>query len=403
MRPHEPRSAARSVERPKIFFLTRTLEQTGGAERQLVMLANGLANRGFQTGIFTFYEIDPLDRQKLDDAVTVLPLGKQGRWDIMHFATRLVTATRQEAPHILHSFLGPPNIVAASMRPFIPKHTQLVWGLRASEMDLKHYDWTWKLVRSAEIVLSSIPSAIVANSEAGLRHATHAGFARKNLISIPNGIDIGSYLHIPEEGARIREEFNIPETAPVITLVARLDPMKDHSTFLEAAAVAVRERNDIRFICVGNGSEESQKRIRTQAGNLGLDGHVRWITNRSDIRAIWNASNVGTLSSAFGEGFPNAIGEAMACEVPCVVTDVGDATLLVDDHGNSVQPGQANELARAWLDLLSLPDEQRKIIGRAARQRIIDVFSLEAMLERSIKLYEALCAAPPLRSPSRTQ
>jgi glycosyltransferase involved in cell wall biosynthesis len=100
---------------------------------------------------------------------------------------------------------------------------------------------------------------------------------------------------------------------------------------------------------------------------------------------------MATLSS-FGEGWPNVVGEAMACGVPCVVTDVGDACAIVGETGRVVPPADPEALARAWAELLAFPEEQRRALGAAARERIAAYFSLEQVVERYQALWEELAA-----------
>jgi glycosyltransferase involved in cell wall biosynthesis len=112
------------------------------------------------------------------------------------------------------------------------------------------------------------------------------------------------------------------------------------------------------------------------------------------------ALDILSLSSAFGEGFPNAIGEAMACEVPCVVTDVGDSAEIVGDAGLVVPPRNPTAMAEAWETLLAKSPEERRVLGRAARERIARNFSLDVVTRQYEILYAGLKGDPPVSSPS---
>ena len=160
----------------------------------------------------------------------------------------------------------------------------------------------------------------------------------------------------------------------LIGISARLDPVKDHAGFLKAASMMAAGHDGVKFVCIGGGDPALAKSLKEQAQGLGLAGKVVWAGECRDMPAAYSALDINT-SSSLSEGFSNAIGEAMACGVPCVVTDVGDSAHIVGDTGEVAAPGRPEELAGAWEALLdrlhNRPDETR----RAARQRVEDLFS----------------------------
>jgi glycosyltransferase involved in cell wall biosynthesis len=156
--------------------------------------------------------------------------------------------------------------------------------------------------------------------------------------------------------------------------------MKDHATFLRAAAKLVSGVPNLRVVIVGDGDNALRTRLTEQATALGLMQHIVWHGPEHDMPRLYPALDVLCLTSAWGEGFPNVVGEAMACGVPCVVTDVGDAAHVVGEAGRVVPPENPAAIAAAVRALLNLPRDERRRLGHAARQRIIDVFSVKAML-----------------------
>ena len=142
--------------------------------------------------------------------------------------------------------------------------------------------------------------------------------------------------------------------------------MKDHPTFLRAAAQFARQNADARFVCVGDGAAAYRDELRTLTRSLGLDDRLVWAGEHGDVKAAYNAFDIATLSSAFGEGFPNAVGEAMACGVPVVGTDVGDVRPIVGELGEVVAPGQPEPLCAGWARLRRrLSDQPGSARGRA--------------------------------------
>jgi glycosyltransferase involved in cell wall biosynthesis len=114
---------------------------------------------------------------------------------------------------------------------------------------------------------------------------------------------------------------------------------------------------------------------------------------RSDTPALNAALDMAVSASSYGEGFPNVLGEAMACGAPCVTTDVGDSALVVGDAGRVVKPNDPEALADAINDLLSLPASARQQLGAAARARIEAHFSLASVARQYAELYASLAKA----------
>jgi glycosyltransferase involved in cell wall biosynthesis len=182
-------------------------------------------------------------------------------------------------------------------------------------------------------------------------------------------------------------------------MIARFDPMKDHPNFIRAAALLARRLAEVRFVLCGLGAAPENADLVRLLAEHGVRDRFHLLGRRSDIPRVMNALDVCTLSS-FGEAFPLAIGEAMSCGVPCVVTDVGDSAYLVGDTGRVVPPRDSTALAGAWEALASLEPEARRRLGLAARERIVQHFALAGVVEQYTNLYRrALGSAAPSPSP----
>lgn len=350
-------------------------------------LARGLHRRGWPVRVVTFYDGDDLAKDLAADGGEVVSLRKAGRWDLVGFAARLRRELRRDHPDVIQSTLTVPNVVAAVLAA---SSAQVVWGLRASDMDLCHYDWTHRSFAKLEALLSSRPAAIVANSHAGRAVVLQRGFPSDRLVVIANGIDTDRFRPNVAPARAFRERWLAGKEGHLIGMVARLDPMKDYETFLQAARLLVARVPDVRFVCVGAQGTPFAPSIRRRCTDLGLDLHVTWEGPRHDIEVVMNALDLCTLSSAFGEGFPNVLGEAMASETAVVATDVGDAAMLIGSHGRIVPPREPGLLAAAWEMILSMGVEERRRMAASARQRIVEEFSLDAMVARTAALYSDL-------------
>lgn len=373
----------------KLLFLIPRLDP-GGAERQLVLLANGLARRGHEVTVAALSPGGALEQDLR--GVRLTDLGKRGRRDIPRTLAALVRLVRRERPDILHGYLGTANILAALAGLFLPG-PRLVFGVRASDMDLADLGFAERLAYRLERLLSRRADLIIVNSRAGRDHAAACGFPSERLAVVPNAVDPAAFRPDPEARARMRALWDVREGQPLVGLVGRMDPMKDQLGFVRAAALLAARRPEARFVLVGGGREGYAARVRAAVRELGLEDRIRLEGPRPDMPAVYPALDVLCLASAYGEGFPNAAAEAMACGVPCVVTDVGDAALVVGASGMVAPPRDPSALAAALEAMLGRIEREGPAASRLARERAA-AFTTEALAERTEKVLAAMLERP---------
>lgn len=367
----------------RIAFVTRSLE-VGGAERQLVELACGLHDRGHEVSVKAFYGGGVFEQHLEERGIPVRVLNKRGRWDVAHFMLQLLRELRRDDPDIVHGYLPVPNLLLAALKPMLK--AKVVWGIRASDMQRVPQERISTLVYDLEARVANVADLIIVNSYAGFASAQARGIRAAKMVVVQNGIDIRTYKEDPEARARVRAELGLAPTAIAIGIVARLDPIKDHRSFLRAAAAVSQQRSDVRFVIVGGGPDAYRRDLGVLERELGLE-NVSWAGSRPDMPAVYNALDIGCLCS-LSEGFPNTIGEAMACGRPCVVTDAGDAARLVGETGIVVPTGDSMALARALLRMVD--DPARNALGERARERIVRHFSPAALCERTSSILTRL-------------
>jgi glycosyltransferase involved in cell wall biosynthesis len=248
---------------------------------------------------------------------------------------------------------------------------------------------TANLIRLSALVSRRTLRIIYASRESADQHEA-LGFAPERTIVIPNGFDCD--LFKPSKSARstLRRQLDAGEDALLIGLIGRFHPMKDHATFLRAASMICKTNQEIQFVLAGRRIDRKNLDIADLIHRLGLNGRVHLLGERDDIPDVTAALDIAT-SSSFSESFPLVVGEAMACGVPCVVTDVGHSAAIVGDTGCVVPPRDPAALAAAWLRLVDAGVTVRSELGTAARQRILENFSLHQIIRRyEATYYEAL-------------
>jgi glycosyltransferase involved in cell wall biosynthesis len=365
----------------KILLLCRSLSY-GGTERQISVLAQSLSQKGHEVSIAVFYANGELEHDLHLLGIPIIDLKKSGRWDLLSFFVRLLKAVQRFRPQVIYGFLGTSNILTIFLKPLFPM-VLMVWGVRSSNVDLKRYDWLHLFSYHVECWLSNFADKIICNSRAGMEYAAANGFPRQKMSVIPNGIDVERFKADAKERLRVRREWGVSHDEKLIGLVARLDLMKDHQTFLKAAAMLSSEEPNVRFVCVGDGPDDYKKGAYQLAQNLGLDGKLLWVGARNDMVAVYSALDIAT-STSLGEGFSNVIAEAMACGVPCVVTDVGDSAFIVGTTGIVVPPSNPDLLCAGLLRMLkqlggNIQDEVRTLI--------VSRFTNEILANDTIKLF----------------
>jgi glycosyltransferase involved in cell wall biosynthesis len=281
------------------------------------------------------------------------------------------------------------NLAGLLARLAVPGHPALVWGIRQSIYDLGYEKpSTARLIRlSAK--LSGLPQSIVYNSHAGRAHHEALGFSRRKGLVIPNGFDVSAFTPSSDARLSVRRELNLPDDVPLVGIVGRYHPMKDHQTFVRAAARVREKHPKCRFIMVGSGMVRKNDNLWTDLREAAICDATYLLGRREDMPRLNSAFDI-SVSSSYTEGFPNSIGEAMSCGIPCVVTDVGDSALLLGNTGVVVAPRDSESLASGINRLLDLSGEERRTLGAAARARIVSEFSLERMASSFASLYASI-------------
>lgn len=368
----------------KVILLARSLG-IGGAERQLVLTAKGLHDHGIDVKVMIFYTGGELDNEIINHGIPLIDLKKRSRWDILIFIFRYFRIVFQEKPSIIYSYLNIPNILNSILKPFF-RDIKIVWGVRSSDMDLSRYDWLSRAGFRLECLLSVLPDLVISNSFAGKKYYINQGFPSEGIAVIPNGMDSQKFKFDQHARERFRQEWNVGNDL-LIGIIARLDPMKGHETFLKAADIFLKYQPNSKFLIVGSGPLKYKDHLLDISRKLGIDSRIIWTGSRNNVSEIYSALDIACSTSLFGEGFSNSVAEAMLSEVPCLVTDVGDSGLIVA-NSQWVSPPDDEERLCENLKLLSLElnDETKKNVRESIEKR----FSEKIMITKTIEALQKI-------------
>ena len=370
-----------------ILFLISSLE-AGGAERQLCDLVKGLDKRKFDIYVVTIQDGGKF-RQELEvtKEIHLISLGKKNRWQLITLFWRFFIVAKKIRPQILHGYLDMSNLRCLLIGKILG--LKVVWGVRSSYKNHPKYSWIERWLFKLVIQMSRFPDLIITNSFAGKEYFIKSGSSSRNIVVINNGIDIRKFHPNRKAGEKLRIQWGIKNEQILIGLVGRFDPIKDHPTFIKAAAIVAKQNPLARFICIGSGNEAYKEELNKQVDGRGLSEKFIWAGHMEDMTAAYNSLDVLCLSS-YGEGFPNAVGEAMACGIPVVTTNVGDAAEIIGDIGKVVAVGDDQQLAKELIRFAAMPRASLRKLGIKSRERIKQKYSLQFMVANTAKALSAL-------------
>lgn len=358
----------------KVVCAIRSLE-VGGAERQFLELVKKLDRRQFQICVVTMRE-GALDHEiRTDPAVQFVTLEKHGRYDLL-FLRRFGRLIDTIKPDVTYSFMFDMNVYAALATLLARHRTKLIWGIFGSEPNFAEGPRFLRALFLMLRILEWRADLITSDSVRGLKFLTKYGFRLKNTATIFSGTDARRFCRRAESRARFRQLHGLESADIAVGICSRLVPMKGYATLAEAARRLLSEFPTLRFFAVGYGQDRIREECVRILGNYAT--RFTWLGKHVHPEHCFSGWDIYCSSSIYGEGFSNSIIEAMACELPCVVTDVGDAAIQVGDTGTVVLPGKADALHAALRTMIA--GGEHVALGQRARIRVLENFTAEAMV-----------------------
>jgi glycosyltransferase involved in cell wall biosynthesis len=365
--------------------------ELGGAETMLCKLLAASDRSRFHPTVISLSTLGPLAPRiaALNVPVSAINM-RRGRLQLRPLA-RLARGLAARRPHIVQTWMYHADLLGGALAR-CGGGAKVVWGIRGSVDPHLSKRSSRLTARACALTSRRLPDRVVSCSERLAEMHIELGYDRERMIVIPNGFDLEWFR--PEQVLREqgRRWLGAGEDELLVGIVGRHDPQKDHRTFLRAAGELARTRSDVRFVMCGPGIDPGNGELAGLLAQTGVDARCLLTGAVEDPRTVFNALDVLVCSSAFGEGFPNVLGEAMACGVPCVTTDVGDAARIVAGTGGVVAVGDWRALAREIRMLLEMEPAQRRALGGRARERIEQSFALADVARRFEALYLELGA-----------
>ncbi len=304
---------------------------------------------------------------------------------------RLWRLLRQTQPDVVHTWMYHSDLLGG-LAARLAGCRRVIWGIRHSNLSrAENKRSTLWVVRLCAALSKLVPAYILSCSNRASKVHAAVGYAANKLHVIPNGFDLGQFVPNASARASVIAELGLPADAPVVGLVARYDSQKNHAGFVEAAAMLHARMPKVQFVLAGQGIDPSNTVLLDAIGQKGLQQHMHLLGRRSDIPRLMASFDV-LASSSHGEAFPNVLGEAMACGVPCVVTDVGDSAEIVGNTGRVVAAGDMTGLANGLFELLALPVAQRYALGAQARARVAVAYDIGHVAALYMAFYERVMA-----------
>lgn len=379
-----PRATPSTAPR-KVLHVITDVHGIGGAQTQLARLVSAMATQNCSSHVVSLVAGNGADVRQADDA-----LGMRRGLPTPSAALRLRGVARRQDANLIQGWMYHGNLAAIFAARWTRRRVPLVWNVRHSLYDLSLEKPLTRAVIRFGAMLSSGPAAIVYNSETSARQHEAIGYPADRTVVIANAFDCDVFRPRPEARERLRSIVGAGPRSTLIGMAARNHPMKDAANLVRAMALLLAKGVDAHLVIVGPDYDIASLVASAPEAGSELADRITLLGGRDDMHEILPGLDILAVPSAWGEGFSNILGEAMASGLACVATDIGDSGNILGGHGIVVPPKEPEALAAALHRLIELGPESRAQVGEDARARVIANYSLTAIAEQYAELYEGL-------------
>jgi len=358
----------------------------GGAQMMLAKLLTTIDSKKFSNHVISLTSLGPVGDIINRSGIPTYALGMQaGLFNLKGFYT-LWRLMREIKPSIMQTWLYHSDLVGLVFGK-LSGVSKICWNIRCTNMEMEKYPLSSQLALRLCSHLSPMPSCIVCNSNEAISYHKKLGYRNRNWRFIPNGFDLEKFKPDVSLRKRKRQELGLNEDAICIGRIARFDPMKDFQSLIMSALQIKKRNSNVSFVLCGANVDWQNEKLANMITEYGLTDKFVLLGQRNDISEIMCCLDIMVSSSAFGESFPNVIGEAMACGLPCVATDVGECANIIDGTGLVVPPKNPTALSDAVNKLIDSGFEKRRELGFKAANRIREFYSIDKIVTEYEKLY----------------
>jgi len=373
----------------KILYIISGLS-IGGAEMMLYKLLSVIDRGIFEPVVISLTDYESLGNNIKNLNIPVYKMGMNAGFPNPFKVWRFIKLIRKINPKLIHGWMYHGNLAALLAKWVLLNRVFLIWNIRHTPDDLKKEKRLTALVIRLGAKFSSYPDCIIYSSNVSEQKHGLLGYDNKNKSIIPNGFDCEKFKPLDNAKSKLRHSLGLKKDALLIGLVARYHIMKDHVTFLHSVGKLNKTYPEIHFVLVGQGVDKNNPLLIKLIEDLKITENVHLLGKRMDVDEITAGFDIACSSSSWGESFSNAIGEAMACGIPCIVTDVGDSARIVGETGIVVKSGDGKAFTSAMITLIKMSSEERMGLGKLARNRIIKHFSLNLVVNQYEDTYQNL-------------
>lgn len=366
----------------RVLFAITGLERAG-AEVALVQLISQLKEAGVQCGCISLRD-GPCHSNLVELGIPTFVAERTLGGLRFYNLFGAIRFAKQFKPDVLQGWMYHGNILGLLLKWGVGGATPLIWGIRSGLYGINQKRWSTALAIRLGAPLSSRAQAVIYNSYRSAERHEQFGYCAERARVILNGIDTQYFAPNSERRQSVRKRLGVPSASMLLGVIARNHPDKDPLNFLNALALVSQGERSVRGVMVGKGYE----RLKGLPLSKELEGRgvLSYLDSTEDVLSVMQALDVLVCPSR-SESFPNVVAEAMSCGVSCVVTDVGDAALLVGECGKVVAPGNSRILADAILSIIRLEPKERAAGQQLSRKRIVEQFSIERMRDAYLSLY----------------
>lgn len=350
----------------------------GGAERLVTNLVDRFAAEGHEVVLVCMQ--GEVELKPRDSTVRVVNLQmRKTPVSVARCVWQLRHLVRDFRPDVVNGHMFYANVLTRLLRitMAVPRVISSVHSNNdggGGTLRMLAYRYTNRLADTTTILSQEARQAFVDRRAVSLNRA----------ITVCNGVDAENFVFGGDARERLRSELSVTSSAPLLLAVGRLAPEKDFSNLLRAAKKLLQQGYDFQLWMAGDGPQRDE--LEALTSSLGLEAHVLFLGVREDVSQLMSACDVFVLSSAW-EGFGLVVAEAMACERRVVSTNYGGVAEVVGDAGWLAPPEDSDALAEQLIQALDCPADKAATFGKAARQRIIEHYSLAATAQGYLSVY----------------